>query len=118
MPKTSSSPRISEAERALTAGRSATASLGSLLAPRMPPPSCRIVPLLEVAQASTHRRFELRSVHHQIEETLLEQELAALESFGQRLADGLLDHASPGEADQGAWLGDVDVAEHGERRHH
>ena len=33
--------------------------------------------------------------------------------FGQLLADGLLDDARAGEADQRARLGDVDVAEHG-----
>ena len=45
---------------------------------------------------------------------MLEQELAALEAFGEFLADRLLDHARPGEADQGARLGDVEVAQHGE----
>ena len=36
-----------------------------------------------------------------------------LETFRQLLADGLLDDARPGEADQRARLRDMDVAEHG-----
>ena len=49
---------------------------------------------------------------------LLEQELAALESFGQLLADRLLDDARAGEADQRLRLGDVEIAEHREARRH
>ena len=45
---------------------------------------------------------------------MLQQELAALETFGKLLADGLLDHARAGEADQRARLADVQVAQHGE----
>ena len=45
---------------------------------------------------------------------LLEQELAALESFRQLLPDRLLDDARAGEADQRFRLGDVQVAEHRE----
>ena len=37
---------------------------------------------------------------------------ALLEAFRQLLADGLLDHARAGEADQRAGLGDVHVAQH------
>ena len=47
---------------------------------------------------------------------MLEQELRALEALGQLLADRLLDDARPGEADEGARLGHVQVAEHGEGR--
>ncbi len=52
--------------------------------------------------------------HDEVEEAVLEQELAALEPFGKALADRLLDDARAGEADQRAGLGDVEVAEHGE----
>ena len=38
------------------------------------------------------------------------QELGALESLGELLADRLLDHARTGEADQRPRLGDVEVA--------
>ena len=51
-----------------------------------------------------------------VEHAVLEQELAALESFGQRLADRLLDDARTGKADERLRLGDVDVAQHGEAR--
>ena len=44
---------------------------------------------------------------------MLHQIFGALEAFGQLFADGLLDDARPGKADQRAGLGDVDVAEHG-----
>src|SRR6266852_7128698 len=49
-----------------------------------------------------------------VEKTMLEQELGALESFGKFLANGLLDDAGAGEADERAGLRDVEVAEHGE----
>jgi len=45
---------------------------------------------------------------------VLEEELGALEAFGELLANGLLDDAGAGEADEGAGFGDVEVAEHGE----
>ena len=41
------------------------------------------------------------------------QIFGALEAFRQLLADGLLDDARAGEADQRAGLGDLDVAQHG-----
>jgi hypothetical protein len=49
---------------------------------------------------------------------LLEQELGTLEAFGQVLAHGLLDHARAGKADQGAGLGDHQVAHEGEAGRH
>ena len=49
-----------------------------------------------------------------VDRALLEQELGALEAFGQLLAHGLLDHARAGEADQRAGLGDHEVADEGE----
>ncbi len=45
---------------------------------------------------------------------MLQQELGALEAFREFLADGLLDDARAGEADERAGFGDVEVAEHGE----
>ncbi len=44
---------------------------------------------------------------------MLEEELAALEAFGELLANGLLDDAGAGEADEGVGFCDVEVAEHG-----
>src|SRR6185295_12519629 len=50
------------------------------------------------------------AIENHVDGALLEQELGALESFGQRLAGRLLDDARPRETDQRAGLGDVDVA--------
>jgi hypothetical protein len=44
-----------------------------------------------------------------VQHSVLQQKLAALEPFRQLLADGLLDHARAGEADERAGLGDVQV---------
>ena len=49
-----------------------------------------------------------------VEKAVLEKELGALESFGEFLANGLLDAAGAGKADERAGLRDVEVAEHGE----
>jgi len=48
---------------------------------------------------------------------VFEKELGALEAFGKLLADGLFDDARSGEADQRAGLGDIQVAQHGDRPH-
>src|SRR6266576_3269669 len=48
------------------------------------------------------------------EKTVLQQEFGALKSFGEFLADGLLDHARTGKPDERAGFPDVEVAEHGE----
>ena len=44
---------------------------------------------------------------------MLEQELGTLKALREGLADRLLDHARPGEADQRVGLGDVHLAEPG-----
>src|SRR6266446_4624501 len=49
-----------------------------------------------------------------VEKSMLEKELGALESFGELLANGLLDDAGAGEADECAGLRDVEIAKHGE----
>src|SRR5229473_1599811 len=49
-----------------------------------------------------------------VEETVFEEEFGALETFGEFLADGLLDDARAGETDERAGFADVEVAEHGE----
>ena len=69
-------------------------------------------------QRARDGRLQLASIDDEIDEAVLEQELAALEPFGQLLADGLLDHARTGETDERARLGDVQVAEHREARGH
>ena len=45
---------------------------------------------------------------------MLEEEFGALEALGELLADGLLDDAGAGKADEGVGFGDIQVAEHGE----
>jgi len=69
-------------------------------------------------QRRCDRSLELGPAHDQIEHAVLEQEFAALESLGQLLANRLLDDAWTGEADEGARLGDVEIAEHGEGSRH
>jgi hypothetical protein len=66
------------------------------------------------SQRSRDGVFHFAAIDDQIEHAVLEEELAALESVGQLLADGLLDHAWSREANQRAGLGDVQVAEHRE----
>jgi hypothetical protein len=59
------------------------------------------------------RRRDLVAVDDHVDHAVLLEIFGALEAVGQLLADGLLDHARAGEADQRAGLGDVDVAQHG-----
>src|SRR5438552_9213782 len=49
-----------------------------------------------------------------VQKTVFQQEFGALKSFGEFLADGLLDHARTGKPDERAGFPDVEVAEHGE----
>src|SRR3989475_4290320 len=53
-----------------------------------------------------------------VDHAVLEQELGALEAARQLLADGLLDDAGPGEADERARPGQVRVAQEGEGGRH
>src|SRR3546814_19775044 len=53
-----------------------------------------------------------------VEHAVLEEELAALKALRQRLAERLLDHAGPREADERLGLGDVHVAAHREAGGH
>ena len=74
----------------------------------------------------THQQAQQRAeflahvapIDDHVERAVIEQELAALETFGQRLAHRLLDDARPGETDQRARLRDVEIAEHRETRRH
>ena len=68
----------------------------------------------DAQHAAMSRRVLLGARHHHIDHAVLQQIFGALEPLGQLLADGLLDHARAGEADDGAGLGDGDVAQHGE----
>ena len=57
-------------------------------------------------------------MHDGVDHAVLQQVLGALEALRQLLADGVLDDARAGEADQGVGLGEVHVAQHGERGRH
>ena len=56
---------------------------------------------------------QLVAVHDDVDHAVLEQIFGALKTLRQLLADGLLDDARAGEADQRAGLGEMHVAEHG-----
>src|ERR1043165_10280759 len=60
----------------------------------------------------------LAAVNDGVEHAVFEEELGALEILRQLLTDGLFDDAWTGKTDQGFWLGDNQVAEHGEARGH
>ena len=51
--------------------------------------------------------------HHHIDHAVVFQKFGALETFGQPLADRLLDHPRSGKADDGTGFGNLDIAEHG-----
>ena len=56
---------------------------------------------------------QLVAVDHHVDHAVVPEIFGALKAFRQLLADGLLDDARPGEADQRAGFGDLDIAEHG-----
>ena len=60
------------------------------------------------------KRFQFFAGDDGVEETVVEQKFGALKTFGEFLADGLLDDAGAGETDERAGFGDVEIAEHGE----
>src|SRR5690554_5004162 len=64
--------------------------------------SARRGPVEQLREQRRDLIARLPPVDDHVDRALLEQELGALETFGQRLAGGLLDHARPGEADQRA----------------
>src|SRR5688572_25818863 len=64
------------------------------------------------AQRAGDGRLQLAPIDDQIQHAVFEEELAALEALGQLLANGLLDDARTGKADQRLGLGDVEIAQH------
>ena len=95
-------------------------SASERMRPPMPRRCLRPPGLRRAAQQQAQQRREFLAhvapIDDQIEGAVIEQELAALETFGQGFTHGLLDHARTGETDERAWLGDVEVAKHGEAR--
>src|SRR5258708_714633 len=43
---------------------------------------------------------QFATMHHGVQHSVLQEELAALEAFGQLLADGLFNYARPGKTNQ------------------
>ena len=76
---------------------------------RCAPPPCRGQQAAQPGQ----RLAQLVAVHDHVDHAVRQQVLGLLEALGQLLADGLLDDARAGEADERAGLGDVHVAQHG-----
>src|SRR3984957_12453275 len=78
-------------------------------------------PAEETSSLHSHPTKRLRQIllhvfarNDGVEEAMLQQELGALKAWRKLLADGLLDDARSGKADQSVGFGDVQVAEHGE----
>ena len=57
-------------------------------------------------------RAQIAAVHHHVDHAVGQKVFRLLKTVRQLLADGLLDDARAGEADQRAGLGDMHVAEH------
>src|SRR6266481_8372344 len=62
--------------------------------------------------------LELLAVDDGVEESVFEQEFGALETFGEFLANGLLDDARSSESNKRAGFANVEVAKHGEAGGH
>src|SRR5689334_4957321 len=56
--------------------------------------------------------LQLGPRHHRVQHAVLQQELAALETFRQLLPDRLLDHPGTGETDQRSGLRNVEIPQH------
>src|SRR5260370_41593274 len=68
----------------------------------------------EQVKGAGDKGFEVLAVDDGVEKAVLEQEFRALESFGEFLANGLLDDARSSESNERAGLANIEVAEHGE----
>src|SRR5215468_2315987 len=71
----------------------------------------------EIADAGK-RAAQRMAMNHHVDHAVVMEIFGTLEPVGKLLADSLLDNAWPGEANQRAWLGDMDVTEHGVRGGH
>src|ERR1700704_2469030 len=68
----------------------------------------------EQIERACDKGLEVFAVDDGVEKTVFKKEFGALKSFGELLANGLLDHAGAGETDERAGFANVEVAEHGE----
>src|ERR1700722_11914494 len=72
----------------------------------------------EKAQRLRDVRLHLAALDHCVQESVVQQKLAALKASRQLLTDRLLDHPGPRETDQRSRLGDIHTAQHRETRSH
>src|SRR5262249_15570101 len=59
------------------------------------------------------RGSQVAARYHHVDHAVIPEILGTLETVGQLLADGLLDHARSGKADERTGFGDLNVTEHG-----
>src|SRR5665213_1547511 len=59
------------------------------------------------------RCAQIMAMDHHIHDSVIKEKFSALKTFGQTLANGLLDHALSTEPDTRAGFGKVDVTQHG-----
>src|SRR5258705_5051412 len=57
--------------------------------------------------------FQALAMDNRVEETVLQKKFSPLKTFGKLLPHGLFDNARPGKSNQRAWLGNIEVAQHG-----
>src|SRR6267154_3126520 len=57
--------------------------------------------------------FQVLAMDNRVEETVLQKKFGPLETFGKLLPYGLFDTSRPGESNQRAGLGNIEVAQHG-----
>ena len=67
--------------------------------------------LQQHAQQRRDALAHVAPIHDHVENAVLEEKFASLEAFGQRLAHRLLDDSRACEANQGARLGEIQVAD-------
>src|SRR3982750_4916897 len=69
-------------------------------------------------QHPNDRLSHIAAVDDMVDHSVLEQELASLETFRQFLPDRLLDHTRACKSDQCFWLGNINVTKHRKARGH
>src|SRR5260370_32746077 len=93
-------------------------SNSSLCPNRLPAPaSCNIPQPFSLSEKKiesvTDIALQFSALHDGVEEPVLNQKFALLETFRKFLADGLLNHARTREANQRAGLRDIQITQHG-----
>ncbi len=75
---------------------------------------------LLAAEVDRPRDFALqvRAAHDAVNEAMLQEEFAGLESLGQFDANRGLNHARAGKTDQGTWLGEDHIPQRGKAGRH